>query len=296
MAEASEAAARSIDADAASPADVPSRQLRVGVVGARGRMGSATVNAVEQASDLQLVAALDAGDQLEALEHAGAQVAVDFTTRAAAMATIRHCVNQGIHVVVGTTGLDDSDLAEVRALVGRAQADGRQIGVVVAPNFSIGAVLMMRFAAQAAHLLPAAEVIELHHDRKTDAPSGTARRTAALIDAARRDVNLAPPQDPTTDALPGARGAPVANVPVHSVRLPGLVAHQEVLFGGTGEVLTIRHDSLDRTSFMPGVLRAVRAVAGRPGLTLGLEPLLELDQPSNPSTPSRELPSAGPTR
>lgn len=297
MAEAGGSAARSIGAGAVSPAEVPSRdQLRVGVVGARGRMGSATVSAVEQAPDLQLVAALDSGDRLDGLEQAGAQVAVDFTTRAAAMATIRHCVSRGIHVVVGTTGLDDTDLTEVSALVGRAQADGRRVGVVVAPNFSIGAVLMMRFAAQAARFLPAAEVIELHHDRKTDAPSGTARRTAALIDAARRTVSLAPPQDATSDALPGARGATVADVPVHSVRLPGLVAHQEVLFGGTGEVLTIRHDSLDRTSFMPGVLRAVRAVAGRPGVTVGLESLLELDQPSNPSPPSREVPSAGPTR
>jgi 4-hydroxy-tetrahydrodipicolinate reductase len=189
-----------------------------------------------------------------------------------------------VHVVVGTTGLDEADLDGVRALIGQAQAAGRPVGVVVAPNFSVGAVLMMRFAAAAARFLPAAEIIELHHAGKADAPSGTARRTAGLVDAARRGAGLAVPPDVTTQALDGARGARVDDVPVHSVRLPGLVAHQEVLLGGTGELLTIRHDSFDRVSFMPGVLRAVRAVPTRPGLTLGLEALLGLDDPGRPTT------------
>jgi 4-hydroxy-tetrahydrodipicolinate reductase len=246
---------------------------RVAVLGALGRMGAEVVRAIEQAADLELVAALDAGDDLGTLTASGAQVAVDFTHPDAVMDNLAACIEAGVHAVVGTTGFDDARLAQVRGWL----SDAPSVGVVVAPNFALGAVLMMRFARQAARFYESAEVVELHHPGKADAPSGTARLTATQIAAARAAAGLGAMPDATSSGLPGARGADVAGVAVHAVRLRGLVAHQEVLFGGPGETLTIRHDSLDRASFMPGVLLAVREVPGRPGLTVGLEPLLGLD-------------------
>ncbi|MDP9403280.1 MAG: 4-hydroxy-tetrahydrodipicolinate reductase [Actinomycetota bacterium] len=239
---------------------------RVAVLGAKGRMGSEVVRAVDGAEDLELAAALDVGDPLDL---SGADVAVDFTHPDAVMGNLRACVDAGVHAVVGTTGFDDVRLAEVRAML-----DGTPVGVLVAPNFGIAAVLMMRFAAQAARFFESVEIVELHHPRKADAPSGTARRTAELVAKAREGMDAMP--DATSTALDGARGADVAGVRVHAVRLAGLVAHQEVLLGGAGESLTIRHDSYDRASFMPGVLLGVRQVTGRPGLTVGLEHLLDL--------------------
>ncbi|HEX8002983.1 MAG TPA: 4-hydroxy-tetrahydrodipicolinate reductase [Mycobacteriales bacterium] len=238
---------------------------RVAVLGALGRMGATVCGAVEEAGDLTLVARLDAG--YDAAELDGADVAVDFTHPDVVMGNIEECVRRGVHVVVGTTGFTDERLDTVRALLDEAPG----VGVVIAPNFGLGAVLMMRFAEQAAPFFDSVEIVELHHPGKADAPSGTARATAARIGAAR-DGRANP--DATTSALDGARGAVVAGVPVHSVRVAGLVAHQEVLLGSAGETLTIRHDSTDRASFMPGVLLAVRAVGARPGLTLGLDPLL----------------------
>ena len=244
--------------------------ITVGVLGAQGRMGSEVVRAVDGADDMELVAALDAGDAPDAL--ASARVAVDFTHPDAVMDNLRWCVDHGVHAVVGTTGFDESRLATVRGWL--AEAPG--VNVLVAPNFGIGAVLMMRFATQAARFFDSVEIVELHHPNKADAPSGTARRTAELIASARREIGAGASPDATTSALDGARGADVDGVQVHAVRLAGLVAHQEVLLGGSGETLTIRHDSLDRASFMPGVLLGVRGVPGRPGLTVGLEPLLDL--------------------
>ena len=239
---------------------------RVAVLGARGRMGSEVVRAVEAADDLQLVAALDAGDERDL---SGADVAVDFTHPDVVMGNLRACVEAGVHAVVGTTGFDESRLAELRDML-----QGTSVGVLVAPNFGIAAVLMMQFAASAARFFDSVEIVELHHPGKADAPSGTARRTAELVAEAR--AGLPPMPDATTSALDGARGADVSGVRVHAVRLAGLVAHQEVLLGGSGESLTLRHDSYDRASFMPGVLLGVREVASRPGLTVGLEHLLEL--------------------
>ena len=239
---------------------------RVAVLGAKGRMGAEVVRAVDAADDLELAAALDAGDELDL---SGADVAVDFTHPDAVMGNLRACVAAGVHAVVGTTGFDEARLAELRELL-----QGGQTGVLVAPNFGIAAVLMMQFAAQAARFFESVEIVELHHPRKADAPSGTARRTAELVAEARR--GMAPMPDATSSALDGARGADLDGVRVHAVRLAGLVAHQEVLLGGAGETLTLRHDSYDRASFMPGVLLGVRQVAGRPGLTVGLEALLEL--------------------
>jgi 4-hydroxy-tetrahydrodipicolinate reductase len=246
--------------------------IQVGVIGARGRVGSEVCRAVEEAAGMELVAQVDVGDDLGGLEAAGAQVAVDFTHPDAVMANLEHCIGHGIHVVVGTTGFDDERLETVRRLL--AAAPG--IGVLVAPNFSIGALLMMRFAVLAAPHFESAEVVELHHPDKADAPSGTSRRTAQLIAAARREANLPPVPDATASGLEGARGADVDGIRVHGVRARGLVAHQEVLFGAPGETLTIRHDSLDRVSFVPGVLAGVRAVADHPGLTVGLEHYLDL--------------------
>jgi len=240
--------------------------IRVAVLGARGRMGSEVVRAVQGAEDLELVGAYDVGD---ALELSGVDVAVDFTHPDAVMANLQACVTAGVHAVVGTTGFTDERLDRVRDLL-----KGTATGVLVAPNFGVAAVLMMTFAARAARFFESVEIVELHHPGKADAPSGTARRTAELVAQAREGLPAMP--DATTQSLDGARGADVAGVRVHSVRLAGLVAHQEVLLGGTGETLTLRHDSYDRASFMPGVLLGVRAVAGRPGLTVGLEALLEL--------------------
>ena len=240
--------------------------LRVGVLGARGRMGATVCTAVESADDLELVASVDLGDDREALRKA--DVVVDFTHPDAVLDNVEWCIAAGVHCVVGTTGWTDDKLEQVRRAVGSAPS----VGVVVAPNFGIGAVLMMRFAEQAAPFFDSVEIVELHHPGKADAPSGTARATAARIAAARGDRRN---PDATTSALDGARGADVDGVPIHSVRAAGLVAHQEVLLGTTGETLTIRHDSLDRASFMPGVLLAIRQVAQRPGLTVGLDDLLD---------------------
>jgi len=245
--------------------------IKVGVLGAKGRMGSQVCATVDEAADMELVAGVDVGDAREEL--AAADVVVDFTSPAAVMDNLRWCVERDLAAVVGTSGFGDTKLTEVRSWLA-ARPDGR---VLVVPNFSVGAVLMMRFAEMAAPFFESAEVIELHHAGKVDAPSGTAGRTAAMISSARRAAGTGPMPDATTTAAQGARGAEVDDVHVHSVRLAGLVAHQEVLFGGHGEVLTIRHDSLDRASFMPGVLAAVRGMAGLPaGLTVGLEGLLGL--------------------
>ncbi|MEV4135247.1 4-hydroxy-tetrahydrodipicolinate reductase [Dactylosporangium sp. NPDC049742] len=242
-------------------------QIRVGVLGARGRMGTETCQAVSAASDLSLVASLDVGDTLAP----DFDVLVDFTTPDAVMDTLRWCVSHGVHAVVGTSGFTTERLDEVRSLL--ASAPG--VGIVIAPNFAVGAVLMMEFSARAARYFESVEVVEMHHPQKIDAPSGTALRTAQLIASARASAGLGPVPDATTEEMAGARGTDVEGVPVHSLRARGLVAHQEVLFGAAGETLTIRHDSFDRKSFMPGVLLAVRAVVARPGLTVGLGPLLD---------------------
>jgi 4-hydroxy-tetrahydrodipicolinate reductase len=245
---------------------------RVAVLGAAGRMGGEACRAIEAAEDLELVARIGSTDSLDGLVESEAQVAVDLTRPDAVMDNLRFCVEHGIHTVVGTSGFDDERLATVRGWL-----DGEShVGVIIAPNFAIGAVLMMHFAGLAARHFSSAEIIELHHPAKADAPSGTARRTAEIVAAARADAGLAAQPDATTSGLEGARGADVAGIPVHSVRLSGLVAHQEVLLGGEGETLTIRHDSFDRASFMPGVLLAVRHVGSRQGLTVGLEQLLDL--------------------
>ena len=241
--------------------------IKVGVLGARGRMGAEVVAAVEAAADCQLVAALDLGDSLDQLIASGAQVVVDFTTPDSVMANLEFLITHKIHAVVGTTGFDDARMAKLKSL----SSAHPEVGILIAPNFAIGAVLMMEFATKAAKYFESAEIIELHHPNKVDAPSGTAARTADLISKARKAAGLAAMPDATTTSLDGARGAIVGDVPVHSVRLRGLIAHQEVLFGGLGETLSIRHDSLDRAGFMPGVLLGVRSVISRPGVTFGLE-------------------------
>ena len=244
--------------------------MRVGVLGAKGKVGATMVAAVQDADDLTLSAEVDAGDPLSLLVERDTEVVIDFTHPDVVMDNLKFLIDNGIHAVVGTTGFTDERVEQVRSWL----ADAPQTAVLIAPNFAIGAVLSMRFAHEAARFFESVEVIELHHPNKADAPSGTAARTAELIAEARKE--LPPNPDATTSALPGARGADVDGIPVHSVRLAGLVAHQEVLFGTQGETLTIRHDSIDRTSFVPGVLLAVRAIAQHPGLTVGLEPLLDL--------------------
>ncbi len=243
---------------------------RVAVIGAAGRMGATVCSAVEGARDLELVGRYDAGDDLGDL--GGADVVVEFSVPDASPANVAHCVERGVHVLVGTTGWSEARLATLREQLEAAPG----VGVLVAPNFAVGAVLMMAFAQQAARFYESVEVVELHHPDKVDAPSGTAARTADLIGAAREEAGLGPVPDATTQDPDGARGALVHGVPVHSVRLRGLVAHQEVLLGGPGEMLTLRHDSFDRVSFMSGVLAAVRQVGERPGLTVGLEHYLGL--------------------
>jgi 4-hydroxy-tetrahydrodipicolinate reductase len=233
-------------------------------------MGAEVCRAVEAAAGLELVAAVDVGFAPEDVTGSGATVAVDFTHPDAVLGNLRFCIDNGINAVVGTTGFSDERLDLVREWL----AAKPEVGVVIAPNFGIAAVLMMRFAAIAAPYFESVEIVELHHPKKIDAPSGTATRTAQLIAAARAEAGVAPQQDPTTHGLDGARGADVDGVPVHSVRLRGLLAHQEVLFGDTGETLTIRHDSLHHSSFMPGILLAARTVPGVPGLTYGLEHFL----------------------
>jgi len=247
--------------------------MRVAVFGARGRMGAEVCRAVEAADDLELVAAIDAGDDRSPA--AEAEVVVDFTEIGVVMDNLAWCVARGINMVVGTTGFSPERLDQVRELLGPDASSG----VLIAPNFSIGAVLMMRFAEQAARFYESAEIVELHHPNKVDAPSGTAQATALRIAAARTDAGLGPVPDATTTDPDGARGAVVGGIHVHGVRLRGLVAHQEVLLGAEGETLTIRHDSFDRVSFMPGVLLAVRAVGQRPGLTVGIDDLLGISQP-----------------
>lgn len=246
--------------------------IPVAVLGASGRMGRTVVAAVEAAPDLELVAALDHGDDVGRVAAAGAHVAVDFTVPAATEGNVRALVGQGVHAVVGTTGWSPEALARVEADL----AEQPGVGVLIAPNFALGAVLAMTFAAQAARWFESVEVAELHHPDKVDAPSGTARHTAEAVARARRQAGLGPVPDATTAALDGARGADVDGVRVHAVRLRGLVAHEEILLGNAGEQLTIRHDSFDRVSFMPGVLHAVRTVGSRPGLTVGLEHYLDL--------------------
>ncbi|MDQ1382174.1 MAG: 4-hydroxy-tetrahydrodipicolinate reductase [Actinomycetota bacterium] len=254
--------------------------IRVGVFGAGGRMGSTVCRAVGEAPDMELVAAVDpvyAGAasaeiplaaEAHQLEVAGAQVAVDFTVLAAARENLRWCAAHGVHAVVGTTGFGEDELAELAELFAQSKANA-----VIVPNFAVGAVLMMRFAEMAAPFFETAEIMELHHDRKVDAPSGTAALTARRMSAASKDWA----DDPTTTVVAeGARGALIDGIPVHSLRIRGMVAHQEVLLGTTGQTLSIRHDSYDRASFMPGVLLAVRKIAETPGLTIGLDSLLGL--------------------
>jgi len=244
--------------------------MRVGVLGAKGKVGATMVQAVEAAHDLTFTAGVDAGDPLSMFADRHTEVVIDFTHPDVVMDNLKFLIDNGIHAVVGTTGFTEERLGQVEAWL----EESRTTAVLIAPNFAIGAVLSMHFAKQAARFFESAEVIELHHPQKADAPSGTAARTARLIADARK--GLPPNPDATSTGINGARGADVDGIPVHSVRLAGLVAHQEVLFGTQGETLTIRHDSLDRTSFVPGVLLAVRTVREHPGLTVGLEPILDL--------------------
>ena len=242
---------------------------RVGVLGAKGRMGSEVCRAITAAEDMELVAELDLGDDLTRLNDVKCDVVVDFTIPESVMKNLEFLIENGIDAVVGTTGFDESRLLRLKQLL-----DGKSTAVLIAPNFGLGGVLMMHFAAMAAPYFESAEIIELHHPRKVDAPSGTARRTAEIIDGARKAAASLPMPDATETSLDGARGAMIAGVHIHSIRAEGLLAHQEVIFGTTGETLTIRHDSLDRKSFMPGVLLGIRKVKERPGLTYGLENLL----------------------
>lgn len=243
---------------------------QVAVLGAQGRMGSESVRAITAADGLEVAAQIDVGDSLDDL--GSAEVALDFTQPDVALDHVRHCIEQGVHVVVGTSGFDDAKIAQVRELLG----DAPEVGVLIVPNFSIGAVLMMKFAAEAAPFFESVEVIEMHHPDKVDAPSGTATRTAEMIAAARDEAGSPALPDATHTDPDGARGATVAGIPVHALRARGYVASQEVVLGGVGETFSIRHDSHDRESFMPGVLAAVRAVSTRPGLTVGLDAVLSL--------------------
>ncbi|GAB2985612.1 4-hydroxy-tetrahydrodipicolinate reductase [Nocardioides montaniterrae] len=242
------------------------------MIGARGKVGQEMVKAVEAAEDLTFTVGIDQGDDIAALVESDTQVVIDFTHPDVVMGNLEHCIKNGIHAVVGTTGFDDSRLAQLETWL----ADSPQTGVLIAPNFSIGALLMMRFATIAAPFYDSVEVIELHHPTKADAPSGTAARTASLIAEARRAAGSAPFPDATSQEIDGARGADVDGVRVHALRIRGMIAHQEVVMGGPGETLTIRHDSMDRASFGPGVLVGCRAIVDHPGLTVGLEHFLDL--------------------
>ena len=244
-----------------------SAKIRVGVLGARGRMGAEVVKAVNNSTDLELVAELDLGDSLDQLLSSKAQVVVDFTTPDSVMKNLEFLIQNNIHAVVGTTGFDAARIDSLSKELSKHP----EVGVLIAPNFAIGAVLMMEFAEKAARYFDSAEIIEMHHPAKIDAPSGTAARTAELMTQARKDSKKAPMPDATKQSLDGARGSKVGDIPIHSIRAQGLVAHQEVLLGGVGETLTIRHDSLDRAGFMPGVLLGVRSVINHPGLTHGLD-------------------------
>jgi 4-hydroxy-tetrahydrodipicolinate reductase len=244
-----------------------SSKIRVGVLGARGRMGAEVVKVVTNSADLDLVAQLDLGDSLEQLVTNKVQVVVDFTTPDSVMKNLDFLISNEIHAVVGTTGFDQGRIDSINSQL----AKHPKVGVLIAPNFAIGAVLMMEFAEKAARYFESAEIVEMHHPAKVDAPSGTAARTAELMTQARKESAMNPMPDATKQSLDGARGSKVGDIPIHSIRAQGLVAHQEVLFGGVGETLTIRHDSLDRAGFMPGVLLGVRSVINHPGLTHGLD-------------------------
>ena len=245
--------------------------MKVAVLGAKGRMGAETVAAIESASDLTLSSALDLGDSLDQLIKTGTEVVIDFTHPDSVMKNLEFAINNGIHVVVGTTGFDDKKLSELKNLLSK----NTKVGALIAPNFGLGAVLMMQFSQKAAQYFESVEIIELHHANKVDAPSGTAIRTAELITDARKQSKKGAMPDASKTIIPGARGAKVGDVPIHSVRSHGYVAHQEVIFGDAGETLSIRHDSINRAGFMPGVLIGVRNVAKHPGLTVGLENYME---------------------
>ena len=245
--------------------------MKVAVLGAKGRMGAETVAAIESAADLTLSSALDLGDSLDQLINSGTEVVVDFTHPDSVMKNLEFAINNGIHVVVGTTGFDDKKLSELKNLLSK----NSRVGALIAPNFGLGAVLMMQFSQKAAQYFESVEIIELHHANKVDAPSGTAIRTAELITDARKQSKKGAMPDASKTVIPGARGAKVGDVPIHSVRSHGYVAHQEVIFGDAGETLSIRHDSINRAGFMPGVLIGVRNVAKYPGLTIGLENYME---------------------
>jgi 4-hydroxy-tetrahydrodipicolinate reductase len=251
--------------------DLSQEPIRVGVLGARGRMGTEVCRTVDAADDMELVAMVDQGDWLFNIADAGAEVVVDFTTPDTVMDHVHWCIDQGINVVVGTSGFTEARYDRIRQWLSHRP----DLGVIVVPNFGVGAVLMMEFAARAARFFDSVEIVEMHHPGKVDAPSGTALRTAELIAAARTEANLGPMPDATKEERAGARGNTVEGVHIHSIRATGLVAHQEVLFGTSGETLTIRHDSFDRQSYMPGVLLAIRAARRRPGLTVGLGALLD---------------------
>lgn len=255
-----------------SGATADDTMIRVGVFGSRGKVGAAIVDGLQDAADTEFTVGVDAGDDRAAFIGSGTQVVVDFTHPDAVMDNLKFLIDHGIHAVVGTTGFTAERLEQVRTWLGQAPG----VGVLIAPNFAIGAILSMHFAQQAAPYFDSVEIVELHHPHKADAPSGTAGRTAQLVAAARAEAGSAPMPDATSSGLDGARGADVDGVRVHSVRLAGLVAHQEVLFGTQGETLTIRHDSLDRTSFVPGVLLGVRRIGDHPGLTIGLDQFMDL--------------------
>lgn len=249
-----------------------STPIKVAVLGARGRMGTAAVAAIGATEDLEVVAQLGRGDDLESITSSGATHVLDLSVPDASETNVTYAVEHGLHAVVGTTGWDEAK----RASLTRRLAQRPDLGVLIAPNFALGSVLVTAFAARAARYFESVEVIELHHPNKLDAPSGTAVRTAELIAASRAEAHVPTAPDATTRSLPGARGADVEGVPVHSVRLRGLTAHQEVLLGSVGEQLSIRHDSFDHASFMPGILLGLRTVASRPGLTFGLDGYLDL--------------------
>ena len=246
--------------------------IRVAVVGAKGRMGQEVCRAIRSDKELELVAEIDLNDSLTGAVEKKAEVIVDFTNASAAVKTAEFAIANGINLVIGTTGFEKKNFAEIEELLSR----NPKVGVLIAPNFAISAILMMRFAATAAKYFDSAEIIEFHHPEKLDAPSGTAVRTAELMTEARDSVKKSPMPDKTTKTIPGARGGKVGDIPVHSIRMAGLVAHQEVIFGEMGETLTIRHDSLDRSGYMPGVLLACKEVKKHPGLNVGLESYLEL--------------------
>lgn len=246
--------------------------IKVGVLGAQGKVGSAVVAGVKKVEDLELAAEINKGDSLQTLVDEGVDVIVDFTTPNAVMDNLEFCINNGIHCVVGTTGFDDARYQQVRDWC----AANEGVGVLIAPNFAISAVLTMAFARQAAPFFESAEVVEFHHPNKLDAPSGTAVKTAQGIAQARKEAGMDAMPDATEQALDGSRGADVDGVPVHAVRMQGMVAHEEVIFGTTDQSLTIRQDSYGRESFVPGVLTGVREVANRPGLTIGLDEYLGL--------------------